>query len=94
MELIFFWQYELDYNAFSFTIAVTGTATVFAFFWRSQVAPVYKTALTLTGLVTLIAFYPYVPIFNSWEAAFPIASGQIKATGVPVQRRLSMSIGC
>jgi len=82
VESISVWQYELIYNAFSFTIAVMGAATVFAFFGRSQVAPVYKTALTLTGLVTLIAFYHYVRIFNSWDAAFTVVSGQIKATGV------------
>ena len=49
MEQISILQYNLVYNAFSFAIAVMGAATVFAFFGRSQVAPAYKTALTLSG---------------------------------------------
>jgi bacteriorhodopsin len=76
------WQYELVYNAFSFTIAVMGSATLFAFFGRSQVAPAYRTAMTLTGLVTFIALYHYVRIFNSWDASYTVMSGQIKETGV------------
>jgi bacteriorhodopsin len=76
------WQYELVYNAFSFTIAVMALATVFSFFGRSQVAPVCRTALTLTGLVTFIALYHYVRIFNSWHASFTVVSGQIKETGI------------
>lgn len=76
------WQYELVYNAFSFTIAVMASATVFSFFGRSQVAPAYRTALTLTGLVTFIALYHYVRIFNSWDASFTVVSGQIKETGI------------
>lgn len=82
MDAISVWQYDLVYNAFSFTIAVMGSATVFAFFGRSQVAPAYRTALTLTGLVTFIALYHYVRIFNSWESSFTVVAGQIKASGI------------
>lgn len=75
-------QYDLVYNAFSFTIAVMGAATVFFWFGRSQVAPAYRTALTLTGLVTAIACYHYVRIFNSWESAFSIVNGVVTPTGI------------
>ena len=75
-------EYALVYNAFSFTIAVMGAATVFAFFGRSQVAPHYKTALTLTGLVTLIACYHYFRIFNSWDAAYTLINGKVTSTGI------------
>jgi bacteriorhodopsin len=75
-------QYDLVYNAFSFTIAVMGAATVFFWLGRSQVAPAYRTALTLTGLVTAIACYHYVRIFNSWEAAFSVVNGVVTPTGV------------
>lgn len=81
MDQISFSQYELVYNAFSFTIAVMGAATVFFFLSRSQVSPVYRTALTITGIVTLIAGYHYFRIFQSWEAAFVITNGQIKLSG-------------
>lgn len=75
-------QYELVYNAFSFTIAVMGAATLFSLLGRSQVAPAYRTALTLTGLVTLIAGYHYLRIFNSWDAAFTLVNGKLTLTGV------------
>ena len=75
-------QFDIVYNAFSFTIAVMGAATIFAFLGRSQVAPAYKTALTLTGLVTAIACYHYLRIFNSWDAAYTVVNGKVTPTGV------------
>jgi bacteriorhodopsin len=75
-------EYALVYNALSFTIAVMGAATVFAFFGRSQVAAPYKTALTLTGLVTLIACYHYFRIFNSWDEAYTLMNGKVTTTGI------------
>jgi bacteriorhodopsin len=75
-------QYQLVYNAFSFTIATMGAATLFFWLGRSQVADAYKTALTITGLVTAIAFYHYFRIYNSWEAAFTVTNGQVRPTGV------------
>ena len=76
-------QFSLVYNAFSFTIAVMGAATVFFFLSRSQVTPPYRTALTVTGLVTLIALYHYLRIFHSWEAAYTLVDGAMKPTGTP-----------
>jgi bacteriorhodopsin len=75
-------QFDLVYNAFSFAIAVMGAATIFFFISRDRVAPVYRTAVTITGLVTLIACYHYFRIFNSWEAAYTVAGGVATATGV------------
>lgn len=82
MDTINAGQFELVYNAFSFAIAVMGAATVFFFMGRSQVASPYKTAITITGLVTFIAAYHYVRIFSSWEASYTVLDGQIRATGV------------
>ena len=82
MEQISYAQYELVYNAFSFTIAVMGAATVFFFLSRSQVSPVYRTALTITGIVTMIAGYHYFRIFQSWESAFVVAEGQVRLSGI------------
>lgn len=76
-------QYNLIFNAFSFTIAVMGAATVYFWFGRTQVAAPYKMAMTLTGLVTFIAFYHYFRIAESWEAAYTIADGAVQATGKP-----------
>jgi bacteriorhodopsin len=75
-------QFDLVYNAFSFTIAVMGAATAFLFLNRSQVAPAYRTAISLSGLVTLIAFYHYFRISASWSAAFTLVDGVIKPSGV------------
>jgi len=81
LETISIGQFNLVYNAFSFAIAVMGAATAFFFLNRSQVAPVYRTAITITGLVTLIALYHYVRIFTSWNDDFSILNGAIKPTG-------------
>lgn len=80
MQLTVF-QYAIIYNAFSFTLAAMGAATLFFWLGRSQVSPAYKTALTISGLVTAIAAYHYFRIFNSWEAAYTDQNGIIAATG-------------
>lgn len=82
MNAMTIFQYSLVYNAFSFTIAVMGAATVFFFLRSAQVAPAYRSAITITGLVTMIACYHYFRIFSSWEAAFEIVDGVVKPTGV------------
>lgn len=81
MENITVGQYDLIYNAFSFGFASLAAATIFFWLGRSQVAPQYKTAMTITGLVTFIAAYHYFRIFESWEAAFNVADGTIATTG-------------
>lgn len=82
MDVISFGQYSLVYNAFSFTIAVMGAATVFFFFGRQQVALPYRTAVTLTGLVTAIACYHYFRIFQSWEATYTVVGTEVRPSGV------------
>ena len=82
MSVITVAQYELVYNAFSFTIATMGAATIFFWLGRSQVSDQYKTALTITGLVTAIALYHYVRILQSWDASYGVVNGQITATGI------------
>lgn len=74
-------QYELVYNFFSFTIAAMGSATAFLWLNRSQVAAYYRPALTISGLVTFIALYHYLRIFESWEAAYTVVDGAVQATG-------------
>jgi bacteriorhodopsin len=75
-------QFNLVYNAFSFTIATMGAATLFLWLNRSLVAPPYRMAVTISGLVTAIALYHYVRILASWDGAFEVVNGQISATGV------------
>jgi bacteriorhodopsin len=73
--------YNLVYNSLSFAIATFGAATVFFFAQRSQVAPAYKTALSLSGLVCLIAFYHYLRMFESFNDAYTLVDGSVQATG-------------
>lgn len=82
METITAGQYLLVYNAFSFTLAAMAAGTLFFWFGRSQVGYAYKTALTITGLVTAIAAYHYLRIFESWTAAYTMTNGIVTATGV------------
>ncbi len=81
MDQISLGQYSLVYNAFSFVIAAMGAATVFLFLSRSQVNSRYKSAVTVSGLVTMIALYHYVRIFNSWDAAYSVLNGVVTPTG-------------
>jgi bacteriorhodopsin len=76
-------QFQLVSNFFSFTIAAMGAATAFLWLNRSQVASPYRIAITISGLVTFIAFYHYVRIYSSWHEAYSFANGAIVATGVP-----------
>lgn len=82
MEALSVGQYTLVANAFSFGIATFAAATLFFWFGRSQVSHHYKTALTITGLVTFIALYHYWRIYESWDAAYDVSNGVITATGV------------
>ncbi|MBJ3764563.1 bacteriorhodopsin [Maribius pontilimi] len=83
MENLTVGQYNLIYNAFSFSFATLAAATLFFWLGRSQVIAQYKTALTITGLVTFIAAYHYFRIGQSWSEAYEFVDGTIQATGVP-----------
>ncbi len=74
-------QYEMVANFFSLTIAAMGAATAFLWINRSQVADQYKTAVTVSGLVTFIALYHYWRIYASWDEAYQIVDGVLVATG-------------
>jgi bacteriorhodopsin len=79
-------QYYLVYNSLSFTIATFAAATLFFWFGRSQVAPAYRTAVTITGLVTFIALYHYWRMFESWNEAFNVVNNMVEVTGVAYNR--------
>lgn len=81
MDIVTPFQFQLVYNAFSFTLAAMGAATAFLWLSRSQVSPAYRTALTISGLVTGIAAYHYFRIFESWNDAYVLRAGVVTATG-------------
>merc|ERR1719488_378158 len=78
-------QYDLVYNVLSFSLASMGAST--AFFWMrvTSVHEKYKSALVISGLVTFIAAYHYIRIFNSWTETyeFPREGGTPTLTGKP-----------
>jgi bacteriorhodopsin len=82
METISIGQYDLIFNAFSFTFAAMMAATLFFWFGRAQVSDKYKTAMTVTGLVTFIAAYHYLRISQSWAEAYIVVDGTVVASGI------------
>merc|ERR1719258_254509 len=68
-------QYDLVYNLTSLGMASMGASTVFFFLRLGSFHERYKAALCFTGLVTFIAFYHYIRIFNSWVDAYEFPKG-------------------
>ncbi len=83
MNELSFGQYSLVYNAFSFVIATMGATTIFLFLSSFQIIKKYKSAVTVSGIVTLIACYHYFRIFASWDDAYSVMNGVVTATGRP-----------
>merc|ERR1711893_263705 len=85
------WDYgswSAVYNALSFGIAGMGSATIFFWLQLANVTKSYRTALTITGIVTFIATYHYVRIFNSWVDAFEVKNSHggdynVSVSGAP-----------
>jgi len=81
-------QWSAVYNALSFGIAGMGSATIFFWIEIANVHKKFRTALCITGLVTAIATYHYVRIFNSWNDAYAVSAGahgdyEVSLTGAP-----------
>jgi bacteriorhodopsin len=81
-------QWLAVYNALSFGIAGMGSATIFLWLQMPQVLKKYRTALAISGLVTAIATYHYIRIFNSWVGAFEVSNAHskdytVKLSGAP-----------
>jgi bacteriorhodopsin len=78
-------QFDLVYNVLSFSLASMAASTMFFWLRVSSVHEKYKSALVISGLVTFIAAYHYVRIFNSWTESyeFPKSGGDPVLTGKP-----------
>merc|ERR1712130_697625 len=77
-------QHQLVYNFTSFTLACMMASTVFFWLRLWGVAEEYRTALCITGLVTFIAFYHYVRIFNSWVDSYEFPAATTGEEAAPV----------
>merc|ERR1712031_25221 len=81
-------QYQAVYNTLSFSLASMMATTMYLWFRASTgVKDQYKSAVYISGLVTFIAAYHYIRIFNSWVDAYSyegVPNGERpKLTGVP-----------
>merc|ERR1711934_569078 len=80
-------QYQAVYNVLSFSLASMMATTMYLWFRAFAVRDRYKSAVYISGLVTFIAAYHYIRIFNSWVAAYDyagVSQGEgPKLTGVP-----------
>jgi bacteriorhodopsin len=82
-------QYQTVYNTLSFSLASMMATTMYLWFRSFAVKDKYQSAVIISGLVTFIAAYHYIRIFNSWVEAYHFpAPGQgthagLDITGVP-----------
>ena len=81
MESLSVGQFSLVANLMSFTIAAMGASALYFFLSREIVAPRYRSALVLSGLVVAIAAYHYFRIAESWNAAYTLENGVYVASG-------------
>jgi len=70
-------HYETIYNVLSFSLASMMSTTLFLWLRMPAIVPKYKSAVLISGMVTFIAAYHYIRIFNSWVDAYeyPKANG-------------------
>jgi bacteriorhodopsin len=70
-------QYQAVYNVLSFALASMMATTMYLWFRSFAVKDRYKSAVLISGLVTFIAAYHYIRIFNSWVGAYEYAAGKL-----------------
>jgi len=71
-------QYQAVYNVLSFALASMMATTMYLWFRSFAVHDKYRSAVLISGLVTFIAAYHYVRIFNSWVEAYSYPAGQVQ----------------
>jgi len=78
-------HFDLVYNVLSFSLASMAASTIFFWMRVSSVHEKYKSALVISGLVTFIAAYHYIRIFNSWTESYMFTKdgGDPVLTGKP-----------
>ena len=59
-------QWNLVYNVFSFGLVSMLACTVYTLVSQARVLPKYRNALVMSSMVTFIAGYNFMRIFNSF----------------------------
>jgi bacteriorhodopsin len=70
-------QFGIVYNILSFGLVSMLACTVYTLVSQSRVLPKYRTALVMSSMVTFIAAYHYMRIFNSFEDSFNHETGAL-----------------
>jgi len=70
-------QFQLVYNVLSFALASMMATTLFLWMRVPAIVPKYRTALIISGMVTFIAAYHYMRIFNSWTEAYTYSAAHV-----------------
>jgi len=78
-------QYQAVYNVLSFALASMMATTMYLWFRSYAVKDQFKSAVVISGLVTFIAAYHYMRIFNSWVEAFTYGLGEVKDGAMETQ---------
>jgi len=75
-------QYQAVYNVLSFALASMMATTMYLWFRSFSVRSQFQSAVLISGLVTFIAAYHYIRIFNSWVAAYEYKTGTLADGGM------------
>jgi len=79
-------QYQAVYNVLSFSLASMMATTMYLWFRASTgVKEQYKSAVFISGLVTFIAAYHYIRIFNSWVEAYEYSAGAMASGAMEIK---------
>jgi len=73
------------YNVLSFSLASMMATTMYLWFRATAVNDKYKSAAFISGLVTFIAAYHYIRIFNSWVDAYKYSAGKLENGAMELQ---------
>jgi len=78
-------QYQAVYNVLSFSLASMMATTMYLWFRAFAVKDRYQSAVLISGLVTFIAAYHYMRIFNSWVDAYHYSPGKVANGAMEIQ---------
>jgi len=78
-------QFQAVYNVLSFSLASMMATTVYLWFRSFAVKDKYQSAVLISGLVTFIAAYHYMRIFNSWVTAYHYSAGTVHDGALDMQ---------
>jgi len=79
-------NFQVVYDVLSFSLACMMSCTLFLWMRVPSVSERYKPALLISGMVTFIAAYHYIRIFNSWVEAYHYPAAK---EGVPQQPEIT-----